>query len=225
MKRFILFSLVIMLGLTSCEIYRFNYDIALDNVERIDKGCEGQCPKVFANKHYEDKNIKATLTIDSLTKGINVMIANNTPNSIKVNYNDIVYSNTNNEIYRMMSKDLSYDEKNRYHQPIIILKDSYIHDEFAPVNNFIGTNSISTNFNGHKTTVISKMITNMLPIDLDKKSQAFEEDRKITLDNIRKVYVGSKIKLYIPIEIDGMTNEYLFTFKVKNVIAQKYVNK
>lgn len=225
MKKFILFSLVIMLGLTSCELYRFNYDIALDNVERIDKGFNDKCPKVFADKHYEDKNIKATLTIDSLTKGINVMIANNTPYSIKVNYNDITYSNTNNEICRMMSKDLSYDEKNNYHQSIIILKDSYIHDEFIPVNNFIGINKITTNILGCRTTTFSKIFTNILPTDLDNSSQCLEKRRKNALDNNRKIYVGSKIKMYIPIEIDGMTNEYLFIFKVKNVTVQKYDNR
>lgn len=224
MKKFILFSLF-MLGLTSCEIYRFNYDIVLDNVERIDKGFNGKCPKVFANKHYEDKNIKATLTIDSLTKGINVMIANNTPYSIKVNYNDITYSNTNNEICRMMSKDLSYDEKNIYHQPIIILKDSYIHDEFIPINNFIGINKITTNILGCRTTTFSKIFTNILPTDLDNSSQCLEKRRKNALDNSKKNYIGSKIKMYIPIEIDGITNEYLFTFKVKNVILQKYDNR
>lgn len=221
MKKFILFSLF-MLGLTSCEIYHFNYDIALDNVERIDKGFNDKCPKVFADKHYEDKNIKATLTIDSLTKGINVMIANNTQYPIKVNYNDITYSNANNEICRMMSKNLSYDEKNIYHQPTIILKDSYIYDEFIPINSFIGSRVVTVNFNGHRTTAISKIVTNILPIDLDKDSQSFEKKRKTALNKIKKNYVGSKIKMYIPIEIDGMTNEYLFTFKVKNVTVQKY---
>lgn len=225
MKKFILFSLVILLGLTSCEIYRFNYDIALDNVERIDKGFNDKCPKVFADKHYEDKNIKATLTIDSLTKGINVMIANNTQYPIKVNYNDITFSDTNNKIDRMMSKDLSYDEKNIYHQSIIILKDSHINDEFTPVNNFIGINKITTNIYGYKTTTISKIFTNILPIDLDKSSQCLEKRREIAFNNIKKTYVGSKIKMYIPIEIDGMTNEYLFTFKVKNVTVQKYDNR
>ena len=225
MKKFILFSLVIMLGLTSCEIYRFNYDIVLDNVERIDKGFNDKCPKVFYDKHYEDKNIKATLTIDSLTKGINVMIANNTQYPIKVNYNNITFSDTNNKNYRMMSKNLSYDEKNSYHQSMIILKDSHIHDEFTPVNNFIGINKISTNIYGYRTTAISKIFTNILPIDLDKSSQCLEKRRKNALDNNRKNYVGSKIKMYIPIEIDGITNEYLFIFKVKNVILQKYDNR
>lgn len=206
MKKFILFSLVIMLGLTSCNItYRFNYDITLDNVERVDKGFNGKCPKVFADKHYEDKNIKATLTIDSLTKGINVMIANNTPYSIKVNYNDIMYSNTNNKICRMMSKDLSYNEKNIYHQPTIILKDSYIYDEFISVNHFVGNRSIS-----------------LLPTEIDNESKSLEKKRKTALNKIKKNYVGSKIKMYIPIEIDGIANEYLFTFKVKNVTVQKY---
>lgn len=209
MKKFILFSLVIMLGLTSCNItYRFNYDITLDNVERVDKGFNGKCPKVFADKHYEDKNIKATLTIDSLTKGINVMIANNTPYSIKVNYNDIMYSNTNNKICRMMSKNLSYNEKNIYHQPTIILKDSYIYDEFISVNHFVGNRSIS-----------------LLPTEIDNESKSLEKKRKTALNKIKKNYVGSKIKMYIPIEIDGITNEYLFTFKVKNVTVQKYKYK
>lgn len=212
MKKFILFSLVIMLGLTSCEIYHFNYDIALDNVERIDKGFNDKCPKVFADKHYEDKNIKATLTIDSLTKGINVMIANNTQYPIKVNYNDITFSDTNNKINRMVSKDLFYDEKNSYHQSIIILKDSHMHDEFTPVNHFVGTSTYA------------RVFINLLPTDIDNEYKSLEKKRKIALNNIKKTYVGSKIKMYIPIEIDGMTNEYLFTFKVKNVTVQKYKN-
>ena len=152
-------------------------------------------------------------------------ISNNTPYSIKVNYNDITFSDTNNGICRMMSKDLSYDEKNSYHQSVIIFKDSHIHDEFTPVNNFIGINKITTNIYGYKTTTISKIFTNILPIDIDRHYQSLKKRREIALDNRRKVYVGSKIKMYIPIEIDGMTNEYLFTFKVKNVILQKYNNR
>ena len=116
MKKFILFSLVIMLGLTSCEIYRFNYDIVLDNVERIDKGFNDKCPKVFFDKHYEDKNIKATLTIDSLTKGINVMITNNTPYSIKVNYKDIMYSLNNEAIGYNSQYSINVNYSNFYSQ-------------------------------------------------------------------------------------------------------------
>lgn len=205
MKKFILFSLVIMLGLTSCEIYRFNYDIVLDNVERIDKDCKGKCPKVFFDKHYEDKNIKATLTIDSLTKGINVMIANNTPYSIKVNYKDIMY-NLNNEAIGynyQYSINVNYSSFNNFSSFTcnisktpdykIIPKDTYITDCFLFTQN------------------------TLFPVKFDYTQ--LDKEREY----VSKKYVGSKIKLYMPIDANGITNEYVFTFKVKKVRIMKYL--
>lgn len=205
MKKFILFSLVILLGLTSCEIYRFNYDIVLDNVERIDNGFNGKCPKVFFDKHYEDKNIKATLTIDSLTKGINVMISNNTPYSIKVNYKDIMYSLNNEAIgyntqysinvsYNCFNNFSSFTYKlNKTPDYIIIPKDTYITDCFL----FTQSTLFPIKFNYEQ---------------LDKEKEY-----------VRKKYVGSKIKLYMPIDANGITNEYVFTFKVKKVKIMRYL--
>ena len=205
MKRFILFSLIIMLGLTSCEIYRFNYDIVLDNVERIDKDCRGKCPKVFFDKHYEDKNIKATLTIDSLTKGINVMITNNTPYSIKVNYKDIMYSLNNEAIgyntqysinvhYNSFNNFSSFTcDINKIPDNKIIPKGTYITDGFFFTPN------------------------NLFPVKFDYSQ--LEKER----ENVRKKYVGSKIKLYLPIDANGITNEYVFTFKVKKVKIMRYL--
>jgi len=205
MKKFILFSLVIMLCLTSCEIYRFNYDIVLDNVERIDKGFNNKCPKVFFDKHYEDKNIKATLTIDSLTKGINVMITNNTPYSIKVNYKDIMYSFNNEAIgyNTQYSINVNYSTFNNFSSftfnlnktpdYIIIPKDTYITDCFL----FTQSTLFPIKFNYEQ---------------LDKEREY-----------VRKKYVGSKIKLYIPIDANGITNEYVFTFKVKKVKIMRYL--
>ena len=209
MKKFILFSLVIMLGLTSCEIYRFNYDIVLDNVERIDKDCKGKCPKVFFDKHYEDKNIKATLTIDSLTKGINFMITNNTPYSIKVNYKDIMYSLNNEAIGYNTQYSINVNYSNFYSQLYslssvtynlsqlpdykIIPKDTYITDCFL----FTQSTLFPIKFNYEQ---------------LDKERES-----------VRKKYVGSKIKLYMPIDANGITNEYVFTFKVKKVKIMRYL--
>ena len=209
MKKFILFSLVIMLGLTSCEIYRFNYDIVLDDVERIDNGFNGKCPKVFFDKHYEDKNIKATLTIDSLTKGINVMITNNTPYSIKVNYKDIMYSLNNEAMGYNSQYSINVNYSNFYSQLYnlssvtynlnkipdykIIPKGTYITDCFLFTQNTL----FPVKFNYEQ---------------LDKEREY-----------VRKKYVGSKIKLYMPIDANGITNEYVFTFKVKKVKIMRYL--
>ena len=209
MKKFILFSLVIMLGLTSCEIYRFNYDIVLDNVERIDKGFNDKCPKVFFDKHYEDKNIKATLTIDSLTKGINVMITNNTPYSIKVNYKDIMYSLNNEAIGYNSQYSINVNYSNFYSQLYsmssvaynlnktpdykIIPKGTYITDCFLFTQN------------------------TLFPVKFDYTQ--LDKEREY----VRKKYVGSKIKLYMPIDANGITNEYVFTFKAKKVKIMRYL--
>lgn len=201
MKKFILFSLVIILGLTSCEIYRFNYDIVLDNVERIDKDCKGKCPKVFFDKHYEDKNIKATLTIDSLTKGINVMIANNTPYSIKVNYKDIMYNFNNEAIGYNSQYSINVNYNSFYSQLYslssftykIIPKDTYITDCFLFTQ------------------------STLFPVKFDYTQLDKEKEY------VSKKYVGSKIKLYIPIDANGITNEYVFTFKVKKVKIMRYL--
>jgi len=204
-----LFCLVIMLCLTSCEIYRFNYDIVLDNVERIDKDCKGKCPKVFFDKHYEDKNIKATLTIDSLSKGINVMLTNNTPYSIKVNYKDIMYSLNNEAIGYNTQYSINVNYSNFYSQLYnlssvtynlnktpdykIIPKGTYITDCFLFTQN------------------------TLFPVKFDYTQ--LDKEREYA----RKKYVGSKIKLYMPIDANGITNEYVFTFKVKKVKIMRYL--
>ena len=221
MKKFILFSLTIMLCLTSCEIYRFNYDIALDNVERIDKSCEGKCPKVFADKHYEDKNIKATLTIDSLTKGIDVMIANNTSNSIKVNYNDIMFIDTNNQVYRFSCS---------VNNPPNSIKMNSTGTISITNNMIFGFSSTTFEANLNKTSPYITIPTNsyfndcfffsqtnLFPVKFDYTQ--LDKEREF----VRKKYVGSKIKLYIPIDTNGITNEYVFTFKVKKVTIMRYL--
>ena len=209
MKKFILFSLVIMLGLTSCEIYRFNYDIVLDNVERIDKGFNDKCPKVFFDKHYEDKNIKATLTIDSLTKGINVMITNNTPYSIKVNYKDIMYSLNNEAMGYNSQYSINVNYSNFYSQLYSLSSVTYNLNKIPDYKIIPKGIYITDCFLFTQNT--------LFPVKFDYTQ--LDKEREY----VRKKYVGSKIKLYMPIDANGITNEYVFTFKVKKVKIMRYL--
>ena len=209
MKKFILFSLVIMLGLTSCEIYRFNYDIVLDNVERIDKGFNDKCPKVFFDKHYEDKNIKATLTIDSLTKGINVMITNNTPYSIKVNYKDIMYSLNNEAMGYNSQYSINVNYSNFYSQLYSLSSVTYNLNKIPDYKIIPKGTYITDCFLFTQNT--------LFPVKFDYTQ--LDKEREY----VRKKYVGSKIKLYMPIDANGITNEYVFTFKVKKVKIMRYL--
>lgn len=209
MKKFILFSLVILLGLTSCEIYRFNYDIVLDNVERIDKGFNSKCPKVFFDKHYEDKNIKATLTIDSLTKGINFMITNNTPYSIKVNYKDIMYSLNNEAMGYNSQYSINVNYSNFYSQLYSLSSVTYNLNKIPDYKIIPKGTYITDCFLFTQNT--------LFPIKFDYTQ--LDKEREY----VRKKYVGSKIKLYMPIDANGITNEYVFTFKVKKVKIMRYL--
>lgn len=209
MKKFILFSLVIILGLTSCEIYRFNYDIVLDNVERIDKDCKGKCPKVFFDKHYEDKNIKATLTIDSLTKGINVIITNNTPYSIKVNYKDIMYSLNNEAMGYNSQYSINVNYSNFYSQLYSLSSVTYNLNKIPDYKIIPKGTYITDCFLFTQNT--------LFPVKFNYEQ--LDKEREY----VRKKYVGSKIKLYMPIDANGITNEYVFTFKVKKVKIMRYL--
>lgn len=209
MKKFILLSLVIMLGLTSCEIYRFNYDIVLDDVERIDKDCKGKCPKVFFDKHYEDKNIKATLTIDSLTKGINFMITNNTPYSIKVNYKDIMYSLNNEAMGYNSQYSINVNYSNFYSQLYSLSSVTYNLNKIPDYKIIPKGTYITDCFLFTQNT--------LFPVKFNYEQ--LDKEREY----VRKKYVGSKIKLYMPIDANGITNEYVFTFKVKKVKIMRYL--
>ena len=209
MKKFILFSLIILLGLTSCEIYRFNYDIVLDNVERIDKGFNDKCPKVFFDKHYEDKNIKATLTIDSLTKGINFMITNNTPYSIKVNYKDIMYSLNNEAMGYNSQYSINVNYSNFYSQLYSLSSVTYNLSQIPDYKIIPKGTYITDCFLFTQNT--------LFPVKFNYEQ--LDKEREY----VRKKYVGSKIKLYMPIDANGITNEYVFTFKVKKVKIMRYL--
>lgn len=162
---------------------------------------------------------------DISLKDVNGSIGGDNINGLK--FSDDVIDVT----WRFLSKSLNFDMKNKTGSPIKIIWDDVIYVDVDGVSKktmHSGVKYIDAHDSQPPTTIVggSRIEDLIMPSDNVKYKGGYgwdESDLLLTISENRYIMestgnrlVGSKIKVLMPIEIDGKVNNYTFTFSIDN---------
>ncbi len=204
----ILYTLFVSLVIFSCLPSRLlsrivaKYDIGLLEVESpADAKLQfGETKVVSFNEEGKNKYKYEDDYIDIIwyagAQQFYFVLKNKTNHSIKINWDDISYVDINGQVGRVMHSGVKYNEKNNSQPATTIPKGASISDILLPTDNVYL--SLST-----------WQQQNLIP-SLYKTKQE--------LKTSAPGYVGKTMKIFMPILIENVQNDYTFTFIVEKLL-------
>jgi len=212
--RVIVFGIVMVL-LTGCAIgtdrhaytYRADYNIELKEVERsaqakqrygeqkIMKEEEESVNKYF----FEDQMVKIMWSPSPLD--VSFILTNKTNHSIKIVWDDAAFVDENGVSHRVMHSGVEYTDRNNPKPPSVVVRNGTVTDSVIP------TDKIST------SSFIRQCGVDWLQ---DPLFPIFSKNAEELRSKAQK-YIGKTIQVLLPLQIENVLNEYIFTFEVKSV--------
>jgi hypothetical protein len=194
--------LLLMFG---CVSYRALYDISLSEVERPTNAKERYGDqKIISFEEegktkfsFEDKMVKV-IWIPISTQFL-FRLTNKTDHSIKIIWDEAVYVDENGMSKRIMHSGVKYTDRNNPQPPTTIVRGATISDLIFPTDNVYW---VSGQYGGWRETPLfpNSSITSAQEIT-DKAKQ----------------YVGKSVQVLLPLKIEDVVNEYIFSFKINDV--------
>lgn len=198
MKKLLLF-ISIMLLFVGCTTTQYLVTLnGVDVPDNVKKQYGTSQIVTFENKNVQGKTVTNYSYEDSLmkivwlidSKQLNFALTNKTSHSIKIIWDEAVYINVDNSSHRVMHSGVKYIDRMESQPPTIIIKNVTLSDMILPIDNVEFNSSLGW------------MVYPLLNGSVDPS-----------------VYVGKSIKVLLPIQIENVTNEYLFIFNVKGTIT------
>lgn len=198
-----LFGALVVL-LTGCSPFTAYYDIALKRVERPAQAQERygeQEVTIVAeegvNKYFfEDEFIKIAWipTADQLS----FVLTNKTNHSIKIIWDEAAFVDENGISHRVIHSGVKYIDRNSTQPPSVVVRNGTVTDLVIPTDNIY---YVSGKYGGWHVA------------PLFPKSAVSAEELRAKAGK----YIGKTIQVLLPLQIEEVVNEYIFTFEVKNV--------
>ena len=208
MKKLYLFAIASILALQSCTVMKdvttttrkATYSVSLDKVElpsnskeRFSETIQKENSDQGVTKYvFEDENIRIFWLV--LDEQFSFTIYNKTNHALKINWDDVVYVNTDKSISKMIHSGVKYSKMNEGQVPTTLPKGAKLDDILAPVENI---HFIS----GDWTTL--PLFPNWFSTD-----EAMEK---------AKTLEGESVSILLPIKIEDIQNDYTFSFKINKV--------
>lgn len=207
---------VALIGLTmlftSCgafKSYVANYSVGLSSVESpSDAKKQFGDTKVVnfdedgINKfRYEDDYINITWYVSS--KQFNFLLKNKSNHTMKINWDDISYVDTDGKVGRVMHAGVKYTERNSSQPSTTIPKGASISDILLPTENVY---FVSGQYGGWREGYLIPSVYSTV--------EAFNSTEGATK------YVGKTMTIMMPIMIQNVQNDYTFKFNVEKLLNE-----
>lgn len=202
--------------------YICQYDISLHQVERPTEASQRygvqkitKAPKKGPGKYiFEDEMIQIIWLVNpdpktefGLANDISFSLKNKTTYSIKIIWDETAFVDTAGASHRVIHAGVKYSQRNNPQPPSVIVRSGTFSDIVVPSDYISYTRGIF----GWRTK-------NILPSEMDK---IWRKETPQAFKSRAKSYVGKTIQILMPLEIQGVVNEYIFIFRV-NAVAFKY---
>ena len=184
--------------------HRAYYDIALEQVERpadasvrygkqmVTKS-EGDTTKYY----FEDEMVRIVWLPSP--KVITFLLTNKTDHSIKIIWDEAAYVDTEGITHRVMHSGVKYIDRNNSQPPTVVVRGGTISDLILPTDYVYWA---SGQYGGWWEE------SPLFPYKSGNPDQLAAEAQQ---------YVGKTIQILLPLQIEDVVNEYLFTFRVRDV--------
>jgi hypothetical protein len=208
-------------GCASSKLVFLKYDVPMIKVERpIDvkkKYGEIDTVKLTSDNRYffSDSLIDAIFVYSPL--GIEFSILNKSDQSMKLIWDEAGLIEPDNSLTRVMHNGVKYSERNNSMPASVIPRRGKIEDQATPVSRIYYREGVYSQYysmpGGWENSGIFPWYTKLTNADL---SPITVNDMNAYRDRSRR-YIGSKIGLLLPLQVQDIKNEYTFWFEVKNV--------
>ena len=205
----------------SLESFFAIYSLSLQTVERPQKATQRYGPQkidiLSTNEKYkfyfEDNLVKILWIVTS--RHIAFLLQNKTDHSIKIPWDEAAYVDETGRSHRLMHSGIKYSDRDRPIPQSVVVRKGILEDTIVP------TDYISWS-EGTKYSAGSWDEKPLLPDsdfhgDYIKGKYPTLED----FDNAVKSYIGKTIQVLLPLQIEDVINDYIFTFKIDSVSTFK----
>jgi len=181
-----------------------HYDINLAEVERPAEAKEryGE-PKISKTEEegykfmFEDEMIKI-LWLPSDSR-LNFFLTNKTAHSIKIMWDEAAYVAENGSSHRVIHKGVKYAQVDDPQPPSVVVRRGTLSEIVIPTSAIYYSDGWQERY--------------LLP------SAQMGGDPQVFL-NENKKFIGKNIQVLLPIQIEGITNDYIFIFEINDVILK-----
>jgi hypothetical protein len=206
MKKNIYIILLTVL-LTGCKTYTGAYKLGLLEVDRPEN-IESQYSETKITD-FQDRGVTKYCFEDSLIKIIwlplntrfSFSLINKTKHSIKIIWDNALYINENGTSQKVFHYGVKYSDRNNSQPPTTVSKGSRIDDLIMPTDNVYFS---------------SGQYGSWRESPLFKNSASTPEE----LEAIKSSYIGKVVKIILPLKIEDLKSNYLFTFKIEDFKAK-----
>jgi hypothetical protein len=193
--------------MTSCMIYSGTYKVGLLEVESP-KNIKQQFGETKI-VNFQDQGVTKYSYEDGLIKIIwlplktqfSFSLTNKSDHSMKIIWDEAVYVNENGSSQKVFHSGVKYTDKNSTQPPTTVVKGASVEDLIMPTDNAY---YVSGQYGGWQE------------LPLFRNSASTPEE----LNTLKASYVGKTVKVLLPVKIEDVTNEYLFTFKIEDFITK-----
>lgn len=202
-------------------IYTATYDIQLTKVERPEKASKRYGPQkidTISNDAkykaaFEDKLVRVLWIVTS--SDIAFSLTNKTDHSIKIPWDEAAYVDEMGQSHRVMHAGIKYNEREQPMPPSVVVRGGHIEDIVFPtdyVSWFEGGRYVKSKWTKKDLLPNSDYHSNY------SKGQyaSFEQ-----FDAAMQTNVGKTLQVLLPLQIEGVVNDYIFSFTVKSVASQQ----
>jgi hypothetical protein len=188
-----IFSIILLNGCTS------TYMLSLNNVERPinaqNKYGEQKITPLtgqeFNGYGFEDKAIKI-IWIANIRTSMPFVVQNKTDQSIKIIWDEAAFVDCNGGTHRIMHSGVKYIDRSNSQPPSMVVRNGTLSDTIIPSDNIY---FMSGQYGGWKER-------SLLPAKDSENA---------------RYYIGKNIQVLLPLQIESITYEYIFSFIIQGV--------
>jgi hypothetical protein len=201
---------------TSFTLWIASYSFSLAKVERPEKATQRYGSQKFDTLstgkysfYFEDDMIRALWTVS--TGNISFSIQNKTDHSIKVPWDEAAFIDEFGSSHRVMHSGIKYNDKQQPQAPSIIARRASIEDLVFPTD--------YVNWKEGSRYTAGKWEEKPFFPNLDFQSELLpgKYSTFAQFDQAVKSKSGKTVQVLLPLQIEDVINDYIFTFKVDSV--------
>jgi len=207
---YIIVALFVTVPLGCSTMDTVRYDIRLSAVERPENAKEKDGEQKIVTLQEEDATKYSfgddliEIVWQATPEQFDFDLTNKTKHTIEIIWDKAVYVDENGNRKGVMHSGVKYRDRNNPQQPTTVARRATVSDLVFPTEN---VDWAGDPYGGWQ----------IKPLFPTYSTSGTTED---LLDKAKK-YVGKSVQFLLPLKIEGIVNEYLFVFKVEDVVMGK----
>ncbi len=205
-----LIYLTLLVFLAGCQTISAYYDIKLKKVERPAQARERYGEQIITefdeegvNKYFFEDEMVNIVWIPT-AQLISFILTNKTDHSIKIIWDEAAYVDENGVSHRVMHSGTKLIDRDNSQPNSVVVRNGTITDIIFPTENVY---YIGGQYGGWRELPL-------FPTSWDSYHNA--QDAEEWKNNAKKC-IGKTIEILLPLQIEEILNDYIFTFEIENV--------